>query len=201
MLSEYLAAHEPEPFILLGERLNPFSLGHAILLHRFTPKLFSDPDNAKAHDLNVAVFICANTYEYASQGMRNGDVLKWCKRFAARLKRICVAKKKTPNVSEEVAILLEYIALGLKCPTVWREDTEDATIKSGAPELALLKVSMMADLGLSESVVLNRPLALCYYEHFALQEFRGKLHIDGEQDEARRRAVAKCLEKHPELTQ
>ena len=199
MQNEYFEAHVPEPIILLGEPLRPFSLGAAVLLHRFAPRLIEGEERPTTDDLSVGIYVCSRTYEEAEQGMRSGAVINWAKAFGKKLSRMCKAKKKQPDPDEELGLLVSYIAEGFKAPTVWREERADHRIKTGAPELALLKVAIMSELGHSETSALNRPLRLSYYEYFALQEYRGNLHIDGAADDARRRAVAECLKKHPEL--
>lgn len=77
----YLASVHPDARRVLGVKLQPFTLGHALLLHRLgSPFLSETPGNVTLGQLLLAIGLCRQPYERALRRLKSRPFL-WHLRF------------------------------------------------------------------------------------------------------------------------
>lgn len=96
----YLDQCMPERVVVLGQVLNPFSLGHLkILTH--AGNVFAVGGIPTIKDLVFAVWVCCQTYEEAIAGMHDPKMERKMIKWGRKMKRA--------NLDEAVRLLSKYI--------------------------------------------------------------------------------------------
>jgi hypothetical protein len=169
MDADFLNAALPEPYTLLGVRLRPFCIGHALLLARHGLDPVRDTGG-----LVLAVVICAHRpeeFERVASSRLFRIRLAW---WRLRLGRF--------DVVEKIALLNDYMAANTLSPKCW--ETDGKTFNPGAPFLQHLKITLQSRLNYSPSEALNAPLGAALWDYFSFWEAEGQADILSEQDKA-----------------
>jgi len=181
MDAAYLRAVVPEPFRVLGLKLEPFSIGHYLLLHRFDVAFVTGVE-PNIGDLFLGVWICAHSWEENNALLDSSrfweDMATWRGQVYGRGLLGWVRPRKV-DLGEKTKLFLDYVEQGLRWPKFFYED-QQASATAGAPFVQTVKVVLMKEVGLSESDVLNRPMALCLWDYITLGELNGKVQIYNE---------------------
>lgn len=184
MDAAYLKAAVPEPFIVLGQKLRPFCLGHEILLQRAKSSLsaFSEVTPSAKH-LPFALYICARPYSpnLSPRGFR----ISWKMRLA-------LALSGKGGDWKAIVRFVDYVRAHLAVPDFYRTDSSSGIF--GTPTIQAVKVSLMSNLGMSEAEALNMPYSLAYWNHLAWAEAQGLIQIIDD-EELKRQQLATALEK------
>ncbi len=155
MIKTFLEAAIPEPVACCLIRLEPFSLGHYLLLKKFCPS-YLDGDNHDIGDLITSCLICSQTYQKTIEDFSGvgSDVGAKLKEWGERIEQ-----DKTFNFVVSSNLFKRYIARGLSFPVVSSEASSDSkTDPSLWPMLTL--VGCMSKLGQSRDEVFDQPLPL-----------------------------------------
>mgnify|MGYP005992408037 FL=1 len=174
MARDYYEAAIPEPVELLGQRLMPYSLGHHILLERFDNPFVVGGD-ADAADLFSAVLICCSTYEEFIKLIREENLIDLVKKWAAKLGKF--------DLNKVANSFKNYIDDSFEnFPKYWVEQ-KYSDAKSGANFAQAIKIRLLRSTNLTETEILNRPLALSVWDVCTILEQDGAITLFSKQDE------------------
>jgi len=175
MSAEFYNAAIPEPVAILGVRLRPFSLGHVLLLNRFS-NAFGTGTSPAIEDLIQAIVICSQKYADALADMDNPKlpqiVAAWQRKLAPRNRLGFRSPGLGFSPGAEVGRFSEYVRAGSTFPlfTVKENHQGDAT---GLPMVQSVKVLLQSKMNFTEAEVLDRPWGLCLWDYFTLNSMEG----------------------------
>lgn len=192
----YPRACFPTRFRICGCRLQPLTLGHALLLQAigspYAP-ITQATRKAKFGDFLVVLWICSRSWNKAARGIDG-----WRARLWLRVKLWSMVILRTRLPYREM-LLAEYLATSQTMPLFWEEIKEGDS--HGTPPILSLKMVLQTRWHKSESEALDTPLAQAIWEVCGFLESRGKMKIASERDMAimaeRRAARAKSKERCP----
>jgi hypothetical protein len=168
MEAAYYQAAEPRRRRILGQTLEPFSLGHAHLLaagrNPFCP-FTGDPSLQDDQALIDAVFICAHHYEGAKKALHS----RWLFRRLKLWGRSC----RHLDFDIERQLFQRYLAEASTLPRIWT----GAGRQLGAPTLLLLRQHLRWTRQLAPDVVMNTPVGEAIWDYLAFHEQHGRLQI------------------------
>ena len=178
---EYSKVVWPDEWVILGRRLQPFSIGHALLLHRLGLPFMeqgagSGKHGAKSGDLIIAVEICARPYDLAVRWIGSA----WLKRrlwwrnivFAWRYRNTAIVQQGKYSL---------YLQEAWRCPPVI--SLRDREYEAGAPFLLNLQCLLMKELRCSEAESLRIPLAKALWWACAIGEANGGFRIQNKRED------------------
>lgn len=175
--AEYSRVVWPDEWIVLGRRLQAFSIGHALLLHRlglpFAEQVKGAPE---VGDLIIAIEICARPYDEAIVWVRS-HWLKWWLWwrnvvFAFRYRAVVWVFQNKFQL---------YLHESWRCPPI--VSLRDREFQAGAPFLANLQCLLMKELGYSECEALRTPLAKALWWACVIGEANGGFRIQNETED------------------
>jgi len=169
-VDDFLQAAVPEPVQILGLEMRPFSLGHWLLLARFENGFLTG--NVKLDDVILAVLICSMTFEEACVFMAAADRDEQIRVWSEKVKLQLKLAGETLNVSAKAELFSTYFKEGSKIPAYQYTDTGTSAV--GCPWTQVLKVTLMSELGMSETEVLNRSLRLSWWDYLSWRELNNK---------------------------
>jgi hypothetical protein len=172
--SDYLEAALPERFIILGQRLRPFSVGHLMLLRR-VGNAFVLQTAPGIEDLLSGVLICCQTYEEACESLQDPGLPARLRKWARKLGPFNITLK-----TEEFA---RYVRLGSTWPELHDLDDDDRRAP-GAPFIQRVRIVLQAKLGLSPSEALDYPWGLAQHDYFAFWELEERCRILNAEEKA-----------------
>jgi hypothetical protein len=191
MDASLLAALVPPRWSVLGYELRPFCLGHRVLLTSIQSPFMVGigPDGLKPTDILLAVQICGRSWEDGLVLCSDTDASDSSVR--RMLRRVIGA-----DFQKAAEILGEYFTEGSASPG-YQTPGASGGVGRWTPWEQTMRVSLMRDLGLSESEVMNRPLTRNWWDLMTLKEDEGVLTISTTEekefaDEMFRRADALC---------
>jgi hypothetical protein len=184
---------------ILGLRLRPLALGHVILLKGYDCAFTADEARqATIEDLILGLVVCSQTVEDAT-ALLDGldDPVPWYSRLNrsqkelrrwGRTVRRAIKRDKAFSVFERFSMFQRYIEEGSKLPRFWvlKEETGPVT----APWYQNVKLSLMSQLGYTESQALNIPLRVAFQDYFRHAESCGTLRLYSDQENALEDALA-----------
>ena len=170
--ADHVAAILPEPFIVLGQKLKPLTLGHCFWLER----LECNPVK-NILDLITAVVVCCDDRDKFEQATKKPLFTLRMRFWQWRLSRLWLKDKNAFNVS--VKVFTEYINENTTPP----ETFDSKGSKSiGAPWLYHLKVALQSKLGYSRHEVLSLSMVEALWDYYTFAELEGGIDIVGEND-------------------
>jgi len=208
MDAAFLLAAIPDQAAVLGVLLKPFSLGHLILLKRIgSPFLPSEPSERESvqaserdastlprsdastargptlNDFLMAVLICSDSYEAGVEQLYElNDSEKTVETYKLWGKKCALA-----DYQAEAKTFVEYLSAAKILDYYTKPKPRE--VRMGAPFWQVVFVQLLARTNLSESEILNRPLAKSYLDFMTLAELDGGLRFKTEDDiEIERRA-------------
>jgi hypothetical protein len=192
MDAAYLKAAHPEPYRILGKQLKPFCLGHEILFQRFGNKFsVESQEEPTLVDLLTGVFICSQPYTHGVT-LDNFSIPIRVRLFS-KLVGYSYLKKAAEQFARYIADHTEIPHFDLDA----RADDE-VTESLGTPTLQAVKISLMANLGLSEMEALNTPFSMAFWNHLSFCEYKRALTILDAKAVEREKALDEAWEKMAE---
>lgn len=186
-LKAYVDAVIPEPFVVLGVPLRPYSLGHYLLMVKFDCAFASDNSDAMAsiEDLLLGVAICSRTYEDFLEWIHNPqDVEDWMKEWG----KVVMDMSKNDidfNMFEKFLLFKEYIQNGSQLPHFWTNDEKAGEPKtSGAHWCQSLLSVLTSECGQTEQQVMNQPLCKSWSDYLKFAEKGGMITLVSDEEEA-----------------
>lgn len=184
--ADHYARWLPEPTTLLGLRLRPFALGHALLLHRIE-SAFVLGGRPSFEDLALSVLICAHDWSGACALFEDRDLPRFMRRWAERLcsiswlTRIGLRAPRPLDLAAKCEEFAAYTVRDLPSYTYVLDPERDAG-PVGLPTLQVIRVALLKELHFPEDQLLNRPLALCYEDLFTLRALDRSMQMVAEED-------------------
>jgi len=172
---DFYQAAIPEPVVLLGQRLHPFSIGHTIILERFENP-FVMGGRADVVDLFTGIMVCCNEYDEFIKFIREDDIIAVVKKWAKN-----VGEFDFKEISQAFKDYIEEAYSNF--PKYWYEDTKGKNTVAGASFAQNIKVRLLRNTTLTEKEILNRPLALSMWDSITILEQDGALRINTKEDD------------------
>lgn len=171
MEADYLAADQPEPVILLGQSLLPFSLGHFKRLLRSGSAYVTGKD-PQLSDLVFGVWVCCHTWEEASAGLLSPkldkNIEKWRKSIGAF------------DFEEKSEAFTKYVKDGSRWPEL--HENEQIARMPGAPFIQRVELVLRGKLGCTFSEAVNMPWGKAMHDYFGYWEMEKACRIISEDD-------------------
>ncbi len=199
MTDEFYLAAVPEPRTILGLRLRPLSLGHLLLLHRVKSAFVTADEGEPAyHDLALSVLICSQTWEQNIATFDDQDLPEFMRRWHDQLTgadsfwvKIGFRKFRPIDLQSKCLEFADYLKEGSKIPDY---DFNPGDFRELAvPSIELIKVTLMRDLHISESEILDRSWALCLWDHVVLKALNNEVKMYGRDAKEQALAAAEQL--------
>jgi hypothetical protein len=159
--------------MVIGLRMVPFTVGHAILLHRLGSP-FVIGGQASASDLIEAVVVCSQSAEESVKTM--ASVFRW---VPLRLMRQKVSKS---DIVKECHTLQEWISDKSDCPEVLRQPGTGSR-EAAMPWPERLLVGLI-DIGFTEETVLNMPVTDAERFFLTNAEMHGHVELWNDKNDA-----------------
>jgi len=188
---DYLLAALPDRFVIMGQLLRPFSLGHLMILKRMGNVFVESGKRITLADFDhlvSGVLVCSHTYDAANELLQNPKLPKIVKQWGKRLGKF--------NIPAKMREFAAYIKGGCTRPEMAIPDGNGCT--PGAPFLQRLKIVLQTELNHTESEALNKPFGLAIHDYCALFEINRAIRILTDEDKQAAdelAAEAKRLEK------
>lgn len=169
-----LRAAVPRPPRCLGLQLNPYSLGHDLILSALG-NCFAVGGQRNFNDLFIGVFVCSQPWtEWA-----RWENSRWLSLALIIWRRFIRAK----DIPAAFKTFESYLELGRDCPDI-NVPIAQTSRSFGTPWQQRLKIFLISKLGLSEAEAMSRPLALSNWDWACYGEMDGTLDLFSERDEA-----------------
>lgn len=190
LAAQHALAILPKRFTVLGQTLEPFTLGHALLLTRlgspYAP--FGDPSAPNAHplpaeegrgegkgtdqlaerigDLVLAIWVCAQPWRHAE------------KHLASRRTRLLLRAWQWQLTSHRLiraaAFFHAYLVESTRGPRTFTKDTDNAL---RSPTLAVVRVMLANAFGLTPDEAMDVPLAAALWDLACYHELKGSVEL------------------------
>lgn len=171
-LADILSATSKPCPMVLGLRLVPFSVGHAILLHRIGSP-FVLGGQAQSGDLVEAVIACSQPAAESIKSM--ASPFRW---FPLWLMR---SRIRSANLINECEKLKDWIEAQSDCPEILRK-SGNQTRKATMPWTERILVGLV-DIGFDESSVLNMPVVDAERLFLTKAEMNGDVELWSDENE------------------
>lgn len=190
IVEEYI----PTPYRILGLRLRPFSLGHLLILERIECGYITGED-PKFEDLILGVLFCSMTWEEGCALLDDPRFPKIVGRWSRKINRTWFGMfPRGFNIIEKARLFVEYLEAGMQRAKAFvKEGASDQAISS--PPEQMMKVVLMAELGFTESEIMNRPLRLCWRDYITVAERSGRVQAFDAEEQASLQAQADAFHK------
>lgn len=172
------ACFPKERWTVAGIKLEPFSLGHALILESIDSP-FLDLREPEFEDFMFALWICSRRVKPSENTIRLKLPLNW--RIASYFLRK-LAEKNKARILRSMSALQDYIfeSLWFKPPISTRDNKLCRT--STCPSMIPMKRALMSSWGYSEAEVYNMPLRQAKIEQCAWLEHEGALKFTTQSD-------------------
>jgi hypothetical protein len=194
--ADYAAAMFPDPVRILGVRLRPYCIGHALLLQRIGSPYVAEDGGRRTEsglgDLFMALWICSQPWDQAEARLRSRRarwLLKW---WSWQFHQQPDTQAALAFVCAETQ-LFRYIGHAWRGPTLWEKQRTGPVETPGAPLLAHLKVTLMSSLHCSQHQALSWPVRAALFDYATHAERAGQVGIVSEEDES---AVDECIRRN-----
>ncbi len=192
-MRDFFQAAIPEPVTLLGQQLEPFSLGHWVILERFECAYVCG-GALTIPDLMLGVLVCCHTYEEFIDLARKESIFELTRKWSKRLGNFDFAEKSR-DFGKYINDALENM------PKYWAEEKSGGTKKkAGAPYVQTLRAFLLSKSTLTPREIMNQPFALSAWDMTAMLELDGMLQINTKEDDEAADSAAKFEEYFESLT-
>jgi hypothetical protein len=180
--SPYAHAAIPDPFRILGLRLQPFSLGHLLLLQRFDCAFLADtPTTATKADLILGVLVCSMRPVEFLDFLESPSFVREVATWGKKIKKF--------DFTAKAELFRQYLAAALQEP-------EYIAIQPGGEEgdwVQALKLTLTTRLGYSDAEAWEMPISKAFSEYYKLAEAEGLVRVLTPEDLAAGAANAAAL--------
>jgi hypothetical protein len=195
MTEDFYLVSVPDEHRQLGLKLRPLSLGHLILLNR-VGSAFVGGGRPDFSDLAISVLICSLSYRDGISILRDhSDAEKAMKKWHATITgensfavRFCFRKARQLDLKAECEAFGNYMAEGSRMPYYSFNPGDFGDLK--CPMVQIVKVTLMRDLHIPETELMDRSWSLCLWDYITLKALGGHIKIQdaNEIDRARKDA-------------
>jgi len=197
MTDEFYSVAVPEQRQILGLPLRPLSLGHLVLLHRVQSAFICEgiPDY---QELAIAALICSLSYEDGVAAIKDSDTPQLLKRLGERITgirdwrvRLGFRNPRVIDLPANVAAFSSYLKDHSSIPNYSYTPGDFKPVD--CPQVQIVKVTLMRDLHLSDTEILNRSWAMCLWDYVTLRALKGELSFVAKDEIDNASAVAENL--------
>ena len=165
--ADYFTATMPEPWQILGLRLQPFPLGHYKLLKRHGCAFVSDTEqSATRADLLLGVLCCSMPVEEFEQFIEQPDFQEQIKSWGNTIGLF--------DLNSRAEMFKQYIEQQSQVPKYWEEKEGGV---SGAHWAHCLEVTLRAELGWTAQDLNTQPLSKAFADYFKHAENQGMVKL------------------------
>ena len=174
----YAQACHPPRWTVCGQRLEPLSMGHAILLQSNASPFMTGYPCGVEH-LLAALWICSRPVIPGVDTMQRKLPLRW--RVGGFLLSVMMIRNRE-RVFAAIEMMLDYVreATAYEPPIAKKEQKVCRT--SSAPSYLPMKRALMNHYGYTEERVLNMPLQQAKWEHCGWLEHAEAIRFADEKD-------------------
>ena len=176
----------PEAFVVLGVRLQPFTLGHAALLMRLGGECWVDGGPCGSEELMLGIAVCSRQFLETHTAIYSGKIQELIDAVCSTI--------KPGDLEKERAIFERYITEGTRGPSVRFEHSDSAPMRSHV--IQSLRVQMMKFLRVPFRDVVDIPISAALWDMATLSEMNGVAKIWGEEDDDAQKAADEFDEKY-----
>lgn len=170
---QFTAALFPDSYRVLGHRMQPFTIGHALLLERMRNPLVTLHRDAGRGDLKLAIAICSRPFPRAEQLVQSRWIAAWLALIW------CPFWKLNAGIQQ----FLAYRTNAERTPEAWTNDTENKSPRVKSPIAYRIRVWMITELGISPREAICTPLAIALHDYCVWAELQGALELYDDEDE------------------
>lgn len=177
METAWLNASLPERFTVLGQQLEPFSIGHIMMLRRLGNVFAREEGGGRVTlgDLTQAVFICCHTFDEGWAAFHQANLGELLTKWGEKTDQF--------DFKEAVQWFREYLDHGYVLPEIKdASDKEGEKRMPGAPFLQRILLTLQSKLNYTRSEALNMPYAQALLDYFAYWEMEHAIKILNEQE-------------------
>lgn len=190
-MDDFYSAAIPEPTTILGIRLRPLSLGHLVILHRLRSSFVTPDEPFTIHDLALSVLVCSMSYKdglklFENRSMDSVFRLWHFKLRGGLLAWLRLRKAVEIDYEQKATEFVEYLRRHCRPPHYEYEPSKAIPIH--CPEVQIVRVSLMRSLGITDDEIMDRPWALCLWDHVTLKALDGNVKLTD------REAIREALE-------
>lgn len=183
---EWWKSIAPDVTYCLGERLEPFSPGHWILLNRLESPFLTGKQTTYA-DLMDAVYVCARTFKDGYYGLNSPEFKRFVRRWNRRLKWFGL---RSVDVKTATAVMQAHIANGLRWPIMRANTVNTDGLDCASPMVQCLLVHLTSKLHQDIEKILDLPFGFCYRLYATASEMTGHVRLSDTHGEEDRQAEA-----------
>jgi len=191
-LEQYVRAAIPEPYIILGVKLRPFSLGHYLLMARFDCAFAADSEKkGGVADLLLGIAICCRTFEDFIEFINEEETFNnWFEQWGKEVKKVMA--EPSFNILYKIEDFKSYMRNGIDVPEYCPEERENSK-PSGAHWSQSVLLILTSELGYTYSEAVNIPMSKALYDYFKWAETNGMVSLMGDEDKQYAEANSKAL--------
>lgn len=175
----------PGRWVVCGRRMQPFCLGHAMVLHWLgNPFAGGEEREPGLGDLAQAVWVCSQSWERARE------------RFGGWRWRVFLWRFPKSAWAQQVGMeqLRQYLTFYMDRPNQWTSKDKRGR-DLGAPYLQLLRVRLMTAFHMSHADAMNYPLNLASWDLAGEAELQGAKVMVNEQEAAIQEEVRRAQQE------
>ena len=165
----------PEPFVVLGVRLKPLTLGHAALLMRFGGECWIDGGECGLDELLLGIAVCSSdSFDAFRSDIYDGWISKRIEELAKKV--------QAGDSQKEMDLFTRYIQEGTNGPKMLFQESDRKETRSHA--IQSLRVQLMRFFRIPQSEVMDVPVSVALWDMATLSEMNGVAKIWTEEDDA-----------------
>lgn len=176
---------------VLGLRMVPFTIGHAVMLDRMGIDKIRDPES-----LMTAVLVCSMSVKQFERRIRTHWFTVWVVWWSWRSERRW--SKDPESYVRSHKLFAEYLDEQTACPDFDLIRSSDG-IEGGVPFVQYLRGVLIAKLGYDPSKVMETPFTQAYWDYCSFMEYERAIEVlDGRRGENADARFADADAKHDE---
>ena len=171
--ADHVAAILPEPFVVLGQKLKPLTLGHFFWLEKLDCKSVGN-----LNDLICAILVCTNDWQSFER-----TASSWSLRLRLRVWQWRLSwrwRKDKGGPLKAINLFNQYLNEACTPPDVFTKGDNKGSI--GTPWLYHLKAVLQSKLGYTRAEALSLTMREAVYDYYAQAELNGTIELVSESD-------------------
>lgn len=184
MIHEYINAYFPKPYVVFGNKLKSFSLGHLLILKSVNSPFVNESGQQAItyNDLLFAFVVLTNTFEENVELLNDPD--KSIEEFTGLNESILNSIKDDGQcIQDAINMVKEYVCVNYSEPPMYVIEHNGSEARdSGTPWLQTYINLLTSQVGYSRSEALNMPINLAIRDVLWHVERQGNIRILSEEE-------------------
>jgi len=170
----------PDPYVVLGHKLTPLSMGHLILFRKAGLWwLDREPNSFTLEDLALGVLICSRNFKDGFALLDNpglkAAMTTWGREVGGNRWRDVILRRNGRNVGAATILFVDYLREGIKRPEVHVH--QEGTISVSLPELQAVRVFLLQETSLRDTEILDRSWRLSVLDYLTAKAMEGQVQF------------------------